>query len=316
MNASNPDKDMFNKILANKEFSMDEYLRVIFDKRLFVKVPEGEDRNLTSSTKLLAKHNLIKKLSEDLLSRKEEFRVKIEHIQQRRQKLEDKECQLKESLIKFERFFKENDDKRLRALKKLSAERGLQRQRQKEIEALNACNSKLLQKRNKLDSSVKCLSTYRRFLEEIVKQSEDFNEITEIISRYDALMTNLNDLKERDNAINQIAEDMHVNLHKYKEIKNDEKLTLTNELAELRRTLELQQVESRNNEVTWEYARNAAVQRIAELSAAKSAIHNMYCITRLYEKYGEMAKPDDVSSQLNVICAFILDLVKLVKDLS
>ncbi|KAA3681880.1 uncharacterized protein DEA37_0003798 [Paragonimus westermani] len=158
----------------------------------------------------------VSKLKADLAQLKE-FRVKIEHIQQRRQKLEDKECQLKESLIKFERFFKENDDKRLRALKKLSAERGLQRQRQREIEALNACNSKLLQKRNKLDSSVKCLSKYRRFLEEIVKQSDDFNEITEIISRYDALSTNLNDLKERDNAINQISEDMRVNLHKYKE---------------------------------------------------------------------------------------------------
>ncbi|KAF8564595.1 hypothetical protein P879_09140, partial [Paragonimus westermani] len=189
------------------------------------KVPEGEDRNLTSSTKLLAKHNLIKKLSEDLLSRKEEFRVKIEHIQQRRQKLEDKECQLKESLIKFERFFKENDDKRLRALKKLSAERGLQRQRQREIEALNACNSKLSQKRNKLDNNVKCLSKYRRFLEEIVKQSDDFNEITEIISRYDALTTNLNDLKERDNAINQISEDMRVNLHKYKEVRLSKRST-------------------------------------------------------------------------------------------
>lgn len=63
-----------------------------------------------------------------------EFKVKMQYFEQRRQDLGKKECQLKESLIRFEKFFKENDEKKARALKKLSQERILQKQRMKEIE--------------------------------------------------------------------------------------------------------------------------------------------------------------------------------------
>lgn len=54
-------------------------------------------------------------------------------MQRRREDLEKKECELKESLIKFDQFFKDNDEKRVRATKKISTEKGLQQQKQTEI---------------------------------------------------------------------------------------------------------------------------------------------------------------------------------------
>ncbi len=60
--------------------------------------------------------------------------MKMESLQQRREELEKKECQLKESLLKFDKFLKENDIKRARAVKKAQDERDLLLQKDKEIE--------------------------------------------------------------------------------------------------------------------------------------------------------------------------------------
>ena len=60
--------------------------------------------------------------------------MKMESLQQRREELERKEHQLKESLLKFDKFLKENDSKRARAVKKSLDERELRRGKEKDIE--------------------------------------------------------------------------------------------------------------------------------------------------------------------------------------
>ena len=62
-------------------------------------------------------------------AQKEEFQMKMESLQQRREELERKEYSLKESLLKFDKFLKENDSKRARALKKASDERDAKRRK-------------------------------------------------------------------------------------------------------------------------------------------------------------------------------------------
>ena len=64
--------------------------------------------------------------------------MKMESIQQRREELERKEYTLKESLLKFDKFLKENDAKKNRAVKKANAERDAKLQRMQEIGALSA----------------------------------------------------------------------------------------------------------------------------------------------------------------------------------
>ena len=60
--------------------------------------------------------------------------MKMESLQQRRDELERKEHQLKESLLKFDKFLKENDSKRARAVKKAQDERDLRKSKEREIE--------------------------------------------------------------------------------------------------------------------------------------------------------------------------------------
>ncbi|CAL8078796.1 unnamed protein product [Calicophoron daubneyi] len=224
----------------------------------------------------------------------------MQHVQQRREEFEKKECQLKESLMKFDKFFKENDDKRMRALKKLAFERGLQRQKQKEIAALKSGNELLKEEKQKLENRMKSLVKYRNFLEATVKESDDFNEISEVITRYEALSANLEDLKSTDQANNEIAESLSVDLHQYKEEKEEEKLTLTNELVDLRKMLEKYQAESRSRESVWEHSKNAEARRICKLNTLKGAINNMYRLVRMYQRYGDEAQENDLKGQLAV----------------
>ncbi|CAH8831483.1 unnamed protein product [Trichobilharzia szidati] len=84
-------------------------------------------------------------------------------------------------------------------------------------------------------------------------------------------------------------------------MKQDEKLSMTNEIADLRNHLELQQVQGRNNETQWEQTRNLAANRIYELSTIVIAIANMYALVRTHQKYGETAKPNETCKQLRAV---------------
>ena len=67
--------------------------------------------------------------------------MKMESLQQRREELERKEFQLKESLLKFDKFLKENDSKRARAIKKANDERDLKKSKDKEIDRYKSVSS-------------------------------------------------------------------------------------------------------------------------------------------------------------------------------
>lgn len=60
--------------------------------------------------------------------------MKMENLQQRREELERKELQLKDSLLKFDKFLKENDMKRARALKKTKDEQDAVKTKDREID--------------------------------------------------------------------------------------------------------------------------------------------------------------------------------------
>jgi hypothetical protein len=70
------------------------------------KIPEQEDHKLTPATRLLEKRREMLEVENGLTAQKEDFANKMETLAQRRQDLGKKESQLKESLLKFEKFLK------------------------------------------------------------------------------------------------------------------------------------------------------------------------------------------------------------------
>lgn len=69
-------------------------------------MPEEGSSHLTQATKLLEKRRETSEVEQALTRQKDEFQMKMEALQQRRDELEHKEQKLKESLLKFDKFVK------------------------------------------------------------------------------------------------------------------------------------------------------------------------------------------------------------------
>jgi chromosome segregation ATPase len=118
--------------------SLEDYFRTTFQDKLFIKMPEREEGHLTAATRLLEKRREMNEVEQALNAQKDEYQMKMESLQQRREELERKEYQLKSSLLKFDKFLKENDSKRARALKKATSEQEQSKAKAREIETLVA----------------------------------------------------------------------------------------------------------------------------------------------------------------------------------
>ncbi|TGZ67219.1 hypothetical protein CRM22_004893 [Opisthorchis felineus] len=230
----------------------------------------------STSLKVLEKHSQLRKLNGELKKEKNEFKKKMEELEERWTIVQEKETIYRDSLIKFEKMLRDNDEKKLRALRKLVNERALQKTNEIELEILRKTNKQLLSQRQRLENKVANLRKYQRFLQELVKRSEYFSDIPEVLSRYNALMANLEDLKCVDQMNNLCFEELSTHLHQYREEKNDEKLSLTNELTSLRRRLEDSQTENRNMENLWVHARDNALQRVSELCEIKGLVYYVW----------------------------------------
>ncbi len=76
-------------------------------------MPEQQSDALTPATRLLEKKREMAEVEAALVAQKEEFQLKMETLQQRRDELERKEKSLKEQLLKFEKFLKVRDKEKL-----------------------------------------------------------------------------------------------------------------------------------------------------------------------------------------------------------
>jgi chromosome segregation ATPase len=153
-----------------------------------------------------------------LNAEKEEFEMKMESLNQRKQDLRKKEIQLKESISKFDNFLKENDAKLSRAVKKSEDERELQKVKQKEIERLKEEIKQLAKVKDNLQNKVVTHSRFHKYLEQSVEFADEFQEIHEIINRYETLTTNYQDLIVQEKANEEVLNAKRKDLNQYLEV--------------------------------------------------------------------------------------------------
>ncbi|XP_078741382.1 coiled-coil domain-containing protein 42 homolog [Lampetra fluviatilis] len=104
--------------------NLDDYFRTAFAEKLSIRMPE-RGPHVSGATRLLQLRHEQSAVERALSSTKEEFHMQRESLQQRQEELSHKEAQLKDSLLKFDRFLKENDSKRERAVRKGGEEKVL-----------------------------------------------------------------------------------------------------------------------------------------------------------------------------------------------
>ncbi|CAH1232655.1 CCDC42 [Branchiostoma lanceolatum] len=239
--------------------------------------------------------------------------MKMESLQQRREELERKEYQLKESLLKFDKFLKENDAKRARAVKKAEEEKKLSKQKDSEISKLAEDVGELSKGRDQVQSRLEKHVIYHRYLERVLEQAEEFHEIREVIDRHGTLVTTHEDLLEREQKNQDAMEKEKARLAKFLEEKNNEIMSYNNELANLQTQLDNAQASAVKWEAIWTHIKNTAAKKTLLLGRIKMATHNLFQLVNKHLK--QAVEMENTHEQLSKVQQFALDLSSVVKDL-
>lgn len=296
--------------------NLEDYFRNTFEDKLLVKMPEREDDHLTPATRLLEKRREMAEVEQALGAQKEEFQMKMESLQQRREELERKEHQLKESLLKFDKFLKENDSKRARAVKKSQDERELRKTKEKDIDKLKDEIDDLTKERDRYQKKLERNSIYQKYMEKVQETSDEFSEIREIIARYDTLVATHLDLLERDQANQDAIEKEKAKLMKFTEEKNNEILYYNNQLAQLQTRLDQAQSRAVKWESKWAHIQNTAAKKTLLLGRIKIATHNLFQLVNKHLKQQTTTVPlENTALQLEKIQMFIQDLTQITTEI-
>jgi chromosome segregation ATPase len=279
-------------------------------------MPDQDADFLTPATRLLEKKREMAEVEEALVATKEEFQMKMEGLQQRREELERKEQQLKESLLKFDKFLKENDMKRARAMKKTKDEQEGIRTKNTEIDRLKEELSRLQSYAEKQKRKLKKQAMFKEFLEKVLEQSPEFDEISEILARYKTLHATMEDLMEQDQ-VNQDAIDREkAGMVQVVEQRNNEILTYNNQLADLQGRLETAQAAAVKWESEWTRIQTTAAKKTLELGQIKMATHNLFVLVNKHlQRKIPPSEADQTLLQLDKIQTFIKDLTEITHEI-
>jgi len=285
-----------------------------FDEKLIVRAPHNDDADITSATRLLEERREMAEVEHALVSQKEEFQMRMESLQQRTEELERKEKQLKESLLKFDKFLKENDAKRARAIKKTAEEREMCRIKDKEIVKLETQLEELLSRRALLNTKLEKHEIFSTFMTKVLDSSEEFSEVREIIDRYNTLVATHLDLLDREQKNQDNSEQERTRLLRFTEEKNNQILHYNNQLAQLQTKLDKAQSNAVKWESKWTHIQNTAAKKTLLLGRIKIATHNLYQLVCKHSR-GSVNPTDNTVVQLERIQTFIQDLTQITNEI-
>uniref|UniRef100_A0ABI7Z143 DUF4200 domain-containing protein n=1 Tax=Felis catus TaxID=9685 RepID=A0ABI7Z143_FELCA len=228
------------------------------------------------------------------------FRRRMETLNLRWEELGTKEAQLKAHIQKFEQFIQENDQKRIRALKKANKERELKRQRVRELAKVKQEMGALRLQHQRLSTRMQEFSVFNKYLEKVVEHSE-FEEIHEVISRYKTLISMHHDLMQSAQEGQEKIERAKARLARYMEEKDDEILQHNNELARLQMRFDRARSDVIVWESRWAHIQNTAAKKTLLLGTIKMAALNLFQIVSKQLKETAAVSLEDTHKQLDMV---------------
>ncbi|XP_054312779.1 coiled-coil domain-containing protein 42 isoform X1 [Pongo pygmaeus] len=293
-----------------EEEDLAEYFRLQYGERLLQmlqKLPNVEGASESPSIRLLEKKKETKIMHQTMVQKKKMFQRRMETLNLRWEELGVKEAQLKAHIQKFEQFIQENDQKRIRAMKKANKERELKRQHMQELTKGKQEMVALRLEHQRLSAKLKDYSIFNKYLEKVVENSE-FEEIHEVIARYKTLVSMHHDLMQSAQEGQEKIERAKARLARYMEEKDDEILQQNNELARLQMRFD----RAHSNVIIWEsrwaHIQNTAAKKTLLLGTIKMATLNLFQIVSKQLKEVTEVALEDTHKQLDMIQQFIQDL--------
>ncbi|XP_055511608.1 coiled-coil domain-containing protein 42 homolog isoform X2 [Leucoraja erinacea] len=289
------------------------------DKRLFSskygfsRMPDSNILYVNNATRILEKRRELAEVEEDLINQREEFHVKLRVLKQRREDLLEKEEELKLSILKFDKFLKENDAKRLRAKSKQMSESDQQRQKEREIITMEKELDFQITQRGKLKEKTETHAMYPSFLENVIKTGDKFQDIRTVTTRFEALLHTYDLLVRKYQENQETIKTIKSNLHNFIKTKNNENMKYQNMIAGLKIRLEAAKTKTVKWESIWVHIQNTAARKTLTLGMVKMAIFNLYAHIKEAELDLNIAI-EDTTNQLSVVHEYILQLREILHE--
>jgi hypothetical protein len=184
----------------------------------------------------------LKNVQDAYIKQKDEYDREMDTLTRREHELRNKDIKFQESLIKFNKFLQDNENKRYNATRRKSQEEAQIIEHEREIENLKSLVEQKRQLESELYARVDSNIKYKNFLSQVVELSQtlsgEFSEIQHILDRHTTLKSTNDELHQRIQDNTREHEARRYNYAQFMKKSGNEILRLNNDIARFQKELE------------------------------------------------------------------------------
>ncbi|KAK6481269.1 coiled-coil domain-containing protein 42-like protein [Huso huso] len=268
--------------------------------------------NTLQRTLVVRKEVEVDEVNKQLEAKRQEFSDRMKALEQRRAEFEQKQQASKVRAQKFDKFLRDNDAKRRRALKKCQLEVKENQQKEKEIQGLMQQLEKLLARKHSLQKRVSNNKIYEDYLLKIIDQlPENYLEygadslVMPIIKRHETLSITNESLIHR---ISSLSDELESSQHRLETLQQEHdtvNLMANGKLSELQMEWDRAKERSKQLEMKLNLNQGLVRNQSEKFGSLLMAITNLadQCYLRHYGPLEEI----NILTKLDMIKEFILE---------
>lgn len=225
-----------------------------------------------TASRILEKRRQLAEVHDALEAQKDEFARKIDAFRRREEALRKKDLRLQDSLIKFNKFLQENENKRTRAMKRCADECRICEAKEMEISKLQDVLKIKAGEEKDLAEKLSRNQKYHNYLKSVIKQAQldsgDYSEIQDILDRYQTLKSTNDDLVGQLQKNTKDHEASRLSYTQFTKKSGNAILNMNNEIAALQKKME--QLTVRSNKM--ESLDDGTTRNVSDMTADLSQI--------------------------------------------
>ncbi|KAK3609297.1 hypothetical protein CHS0354_038005 [Potamilus streckersoni] len=237
--------------------------------------------NTLQRTLLLKKEVEVDKVNVELEAKRHEFKQRMEYCAQKQIEVQKKQQEMKDKVTNFEKFLKEHEAKRRRAIQKYQSEVKLKEQKSREYETLCEQMEELKERQKYLEDKLAKYKKFEEYLLHVIDvMPEDYLPVTD--DKIKGLMMRHRTLSESNKALIDNLESMSDELEKLKteldELKqehNKRTISINSQLSILQQTHDKEQDKNKRLDNKFLMSKGDIRNRRTELGMILMSINNM-----------------------------------------
>lgn len=171
--------------------------------------PESDVAGLSPSLKVADYYQKLHDVEKKLTKKRNEAKERRKHMDAQWKELEEKEESFKMNFLKFNKFVRENEEKRERAEGKRKDDAEKCYKKEMDIKRLQEKYDEMMKVKLHMEAQIKKHKMYEDYLYSVVEESIEFKDVDDILSRYEALIDARQQLIERQEKDLSALENAH-----------------------------------------------------------------------------------------------------------